>query len=176
MGISFKRLLQLIPMGLFLLGSIISIEGWAEDPVKTQTPLKIIDVDDLHKQFFEDFHLGYRDAIGNVDVNGAKYNLYILEGGQANDQIELFNNEIKHKGLAGHIWGCKRVIEIPAGTAGGNHSYGGICLLESGGKIGREMLCKDDFVGRLQMKPLQESESVDTADVVSFVIDNCVGG
>lgn len=88
--------------------------------------------------------------------------------------ITLFKAALlRHSLISGELKECERVIDIPVGTAKGNHSYGGICTLEQGGKEIRFMICADVMVGHQVVK---FGGMLSDVKLAQFVAMNCYGG
>lgn len=116
------------------------------------------------------------ERVADIDVFGGKYCLQLLEGVYAEEVIKSFNENLKDKKIDGNISYCRRVINIPIGTARGNHSYGGLCLLETPSNAPQKiMICNGVLVGHFKLIPLKAEED-DVQSLSSFVRDNCFGG
>lgn len=117
-----------------------------------------------------------RESLGNFSINGAVYSVYLLAGNSSVKQTQLLNEALKDRNSFGHLENCRRIIEIPVGTADGDHSYGGLCLLnENSSKLNHVMICNDDLVGHFKIRHIQRYED-NISDLIRFVIDNCTGG
>ncbi len=117
------------------------------------------------------------ELIGDISsASGRSLGIYLLEGDSAKKQIESFNQSIQRKKLSGTITFCRRIIDIPVGVGGGDHSYGGLCLLEDLPKKPEQvMICNDDLVGHLKIAPLEMPKD-DIFDLSKFVGKNCFRG
>lgn len=116
------------------------------------------------------------ETIAVVDISGTNYGVQLLEGEHAQSIIESFNKSIKDKKITGNISYCRRVINIPVGTAHGNHSYGGLCVYENPPEEPKKILiCNDVLVGHFKMTALKAEED-DVLSLSGFVRDNCFGG
>jgi uncharacterized protein len=104
-------------------------------------------------------------------VNGEKYNLSTLR--DANERNRSFNDDLRSKRL-GEILGCEALIDVPVGTAHGNHSYGGLCKVKSPAETGYMMVCNDDMLGHFKTE--KSSSGIPKVDLVNFTIKNCFGG
>lgn len=80
----------------------------------------------------------------------------------------------KHHAVSGTIESCKKIIDIPVGTAHGNHSYGGICSLRYKDENIRIMICADELVGHNVVSITQRGFFFN--DLVKFTALNCYGG
>ena len=75
--------------------------------------------------------------------------------------------------ISGELKECEKVIDLPVGTAKGNHSYGGICTLDQGGKEIKFIICADIMVGHQVM---QFGGILSQERLAKFVALNCFGG
>jgi hypothetical protein len=91
-----------------------------------------------------------------------------------NERRDSFNADMKRRGIVGKITGCKSLIDVPAGTAHGDHSYGGWCTIDESNEKVEVMICNDDMVGNF--KVTKHAHSPTTQELVDFVVSNCVGG
>jgi len=91
-----------------------------------------------------------------------------------NERNDSFNSDIKRKGLKGQISQCKILIDIPVGTAHGNHSFGGLCALSENEKNSTVMICNDDMAGHFKMDDIDRE--VTKQELVDYVVSNCFGG
>lgn len=113
----------------------------------------------------------YTDVIGEVFVDKKKYDLQIIYGEAAKDQISKFEKELNNEQK---YLTCTRVIDMPNGQ---NNSYGAICSFEKKKTIHRLMVCCNEMTGKLETKVLLKShEGKSTSDLVKFVVQNCTGG
>lgn len=67
---------------------------------------------------------------GNQTASGKCVNVVPIR--DPNSRIESFNQSLTHQKQNGRIIGCSRLIDLPVGVAGGNHSFGGSCILQEG--------------------------------------------
>ncbi len=92
----------------------------------------------------------------------------------ANKRNSSFNTHLQTRPLPGRIESCTSLIDVPVGTAHGNHSFGGLCTHTDGGKKSAVMVCDDDMLGHFQMKKI--AREVSMQELVDFVVSNCYGG
>ena len=90
-----------------------------------------------------------------------------------NERNDSFNRAIERNGKTGKITQCKILIDVPVGTAHGNHSYGGFCTLVDG-SASNVIICDDDMVGHFKMEPSDRKPTMQR--LVDFVAKNCYGG
>lgn len=88
-------------------------------------------------------------------------------------RIDSFNHSLATQGNAGRIIGCSRLIDLPVGTAHGNHSFGGLCTLETNGRRSQVMICNDDLVGHLSLQP---ADGKAERSLIEFTNAQCFGG
>lgn len=118
-----------------------------------------------------------------IQIDGKDYGVYVLPKNEQGDALHLFNdNTIKTVSVKD----CSLVVDMPAGVADGNHSYGGFCRLISKTKIKNIvrsediMICSDIMVSRLKMQnlkylpPMADSDKKD--NLVKFIVAHCYGG
>lgn len=110
---------------------------------------------------------------------GRDYNLIVEEADNETNQeeyLDSFNKAAESNKFEGKIKNCTFLIDIPRGTARGNHSYGGFCELELGDDVSRVIVCTDEMVGHFKVQKLENDYLHNTNLLPNFVIDNCVGG
>lgn len=73
------------------------------------------------------------------------------------------------------IIGCEKLIDLPAGMAAGNHSFGGGCVLESHSKRTDVRICRDLMLGRFSIEPFDRRGERDQ-DPIEFTNQRCFGG
>jgi len=66
-------------------------------------------------------------------------------------------------------------VNLPAGTARGNHSFGGICRLDDGRSRTDVLICNDDMVGHFAMDRIEVDRETDKA-LIDYVNTKCFGG
>ena len=93
----------------------------------------------------------------------------------ASVRIDSFNTSIVAHKQSGKIVGCFKLIDLPTGTANGNHSFGGLCRLQTGATHGDVKICNDDMVGHFAMEPADPGKESDKS-LVDFVNAHCFGG
>lgn len=84
--------------------------------------------------------------------------------------------------MAGYITACTNIIELPAGTARGNHSYGGYCTLSVKDEMAVEVkICDDTLTGKWFMSEYAPPASgiiakEQISELAQFTIKHCYGG
>ena len=87
--------------------------------------------------------------------------------------MEAFDRSLSHiEGL--HMGSCERIVDVTTGRVGSNHSYGGICELESSNGVSDVLLCTDTMVGHFALKTGVFGN--DREDIARFTKRNCTGG
>lgn len=90
-------------------------------------------------------------------------------------RIDSFNKSLVEQKISGKIIGCARLVDLPVGTASGNHSFGGYCTLENDTSRSDVKICNDDMVGHFSMQKVATKNEPDKA-LVDFVNTECFGG
>ena len=90
-------------------------------------------------------------------------------------RIDSFNKSMALQKQGGKIVGCFKLIDLPTGTADGNHSFGGLCRLQNGAARSDVKICNDDMVGHFSMEPTDLGKESDKS-LVDFVNAHCFGG
>lgn len=90
-----------------------------------------------------------------------------------NDRIKSFNKSMVNKRQPGHIIGCTKLIDLPAGSSDGNDSFGGVCLLQEGVKRRTVEICNDDMIGHFMMK--DTSPNLTDKKIIEFTNLYCYG-
>jgi len=117
-------------------------------------------------------NLDLSDTLEDVEVDGAHYNLVTLH--DTNYRNQSFNEDLKRNGR-GEIVACYMLIDVPVGTAHGNHSYGGICTLVNGSEKTDVLICNDEMVGHFKMIKIDRAATTKN-DLIKFTACNCYGG
>lgn len=89
------------------------------------------------------------------------------------DRTHRFDESLQKLGFSGHIVSCQGMVDLPAGVEGGDHSYGAVCKLDSGGRQSEVMLCDDILFDHFAMKADKFVKSRDA--VAMFADENCTG-
>jgi hypothetical protein len=85
-----------------------------------------------------------------------------------------FNGNLQRKGATARIASCQSLIEVPVGTARGNHSFGGLCTLDDMNERAQVVICDDDMIGHFKLKKVKHE--VPMQELIDFVVTNCFGG
>lgn len=88
-------------------------------------------------------------------------------------RITSFNQSLKASHATGLIIGCNRLIDLPVGFRGSNHTFGGFCTLQSQEGRRRVKVCNDDMIGRFAIEPISTGTDAELRD---FTNDRCYGG
>lgn len=97
-----------------------------------------------------------------------------LQIANPNERNASFDANIQRRKLHGRIAACSSLVDVPVGTAHGNHSFGGLCTLVDGGNKASVMICDDEMVGHFRMEKIDHK--VATQELINFIISNCFGG
>jgi hypothetical protein len=89
------------------------------------------------------------------------------------DRAAKFEDSLKKLGFPGRVAACQGMVDLPAGTEGGDHAYGAVCKLDQGGKQSEVLLCDDTLFGHFAMAAEKFGKARD--DVALFVDENCTG-
>ena len=87
-------------------------------------------------------------------------------------RTDAFNASAEKNQVSGKITSCSSAIDIPGGK---NHSYGAFCSLQTGAQIQTVAVCNAMMTSAFKMKQITGS-SWSKADLIKFVMNNCVGG
>lgn len=90
-------------------------------------------------------------------------------------RIDSFNKSLAAAKPGTRVVGCYKLIDLPAGTAHGNHSFGGICRIDGGWLHGDVLICNDDMVGRFAMDHVEPDAATDEV-LIDYVNTKCFGG
>lgn len=116
-------------------------------------------------------------ALISINVQGKTYNLVVFSDDEHKEAISLFNENIRLWKRSENITKCSFVIDLPEGTAQGNHSYGGYCTSWLGKKYDYLMICSDVMRGKLKIQSYGQSYPKKEINALArFVADNCTGG
>lgn len=120
----------------------------------------------------------YARALTSIQVDGKSYNLVIYSMDEHDYPIKLFNDNIAAAKLTEQIRVCSFVIDIPAGTGKGNHSYGGYCTSQKDATPRKIMVCGDFMRGTIKIEPLGSARfhTDGINNLARFVVENCYGG
>lgn len=87
-------------------------------------------------------------------------------------RVESFNKSLADNKKPGRVLGCDKLIDLPSGTSGSNHSYGGLCTLQNGTKRERVRICNDELIGHFAIEPSTDDSAPALRD---FTDDQCYG-
>ena len=93
---------------------------------------------------------------------------------EANARTASFNT-----GLAAHqlaaLDSCALLVDLPAGTAHGDHSFGAVCSQPVKAEKQMVLVCDDDMVGNFGFRVV-DKRKVSIEELARFVAEKCVGG
>lgn len=129
-------------------------------------------IDELNAPFASRPYSVPNEVLSNVRVGTFTNNVLLIHN--PNEEVEAFNRSLKRFKKDGVITQCRTLIDIPVGTAHGNHSYGGICTLSSDESTSDVLICNDRMVGHFQMTEIEKE--ISNQELADFVMANCFGG
>lgn len=106
----------------------------------------------------------------------AQRNFYIYDSKEFKQPIAFLSKALQQHKLPEKIGFCMLMVDMPAGTAHGNHSYGGVCETTVDKKSEYFMICADEMIGHFKFEPLPEPPADEVNELARFVSNNCFGG
>lgn len=101
------------------------------------------------------------------------FGLYdVREARIVEEQIVRFTESLNLVSPSARVLSCELMIDLPVGTARGNHSYGAYCQVEVDGVRRSWVLCNDQMVGHFALASFGPIRS----QIAQFTYDNCTGG
>jgi uncharacterized protein len=88
-------------------------------------------------------------------------------------RMKSFNQSLRTNHSPGSVIGCSRLIDLPVGFRGSNHSFGGFCTLQTEEGRKNVKICNDDMVGRFAIEPVSSGTDAELRD---FTNERCFGG
>lgn len=107
-----------------------------------------------------------------VGYDDEEFNIIRMDN--PNERLNSFRRRGIGK-LPGEIKSCRLLVDVPVGTARGNHSFGGYCIINVKKSDLSYMICDDEMVGRFSIKETHE-KNMDMIELGRFVRDKCFGG
>lgn len=105
-------------------------------------------------------------------VSGHACGVYVVTYRDPNSRIDSFNQSLAQQKQAGKIIGCSRLIDLPLGTAQGDHVFGGLCTLQVE-KLRKDVeICNDDMAGAFQVQPTS-SPDISDKQLIDFTYAQC---
>jgi uncharacterized protein len=92
-----------------------------------------------------------------------------------NYRVDSFNKSLAQEKQNGRIIGCSRLIDLPVGMAGSNHSFGGFCVLQNDSQRKNVEICNDDMFGHFQVQTVGAQDTSDE-HLIDFTYAQCYGG
>ncbi|WP_266159618.1 lysozyme inhibitor LprI family protein [Dyella silvatica] len=115
----------------------------------------------------------YDESICNIpDGDGCRSSVIYRD---ASKRIDSFNNSLSQNKMSGKIIGCSMLLDVPVGTAHGNHSFGGLCTLQSGAVRSDVKICNDDMIGHFSVKNIDRKGESEKS-LAEFTNAECFGG
>lgn len=90
-------------------------------------------------------------------------------------RLDSFNASLRAKKIPGTLIGCSRLVDLPVGTARGNHSFGGICTMTHGDTRHIVTICNDSMIGHFAIDNTGGNPVTDK-QLVEFTDKQCFGG
>lgn len=90
-------------------------------------------------------------------------------------RIDSFNKSLVQQKISGKIIGCSMLLDVPVGTAHGNHSFGGLCILQKGSVRSDVKICNDDMIGHFSIKNIDRKDESEKS-LADFTNEECFGG
>lgn len=112
----------------------------------------------------------------SVKIGDTRYNLVIFDRDEYPPVFEKITGALARENYPGTLEYCKLVIDLPVGTAQGNHSYGGLCTIKHEETYSKVMVCHDEMLGRLATAPLEAGKVYTINQLIKFVAAHCYGG
>lgn len=119
-----------------------------------------------------DKYLADRAECSIVEGNSCRSVVYYRDSAA---RFDSFRRALASHGEKGRLLGCDRLIDLPVGTASGNHSFGASCTLQRGKARVSVMLCEDEMVGHYALREVKPG-AVSTEQLVAFTDNECFGG
>jgi hypothetical protein len=106
-----------------------------------------------------------------LTIDGQQY--FVVEYPEPNSHVASFNASLKARKIP-RVETCTLLIDLPVGTAHGNHSFGALCRQRYGHKIRSVFVCNDEMVGHFALDVVPNNASKDA--LITFIATNCYGG
>ena len=102
--------------------------------------------------------------------------LTLLDQEDLQTGMKVIRDGMSHMGVSADLSHCAPMVDVPAGVADGDHSYGTVC--DSGVEPHDKLfVCADVMVGHVVLKRLFVNPGpASPAMVAQEVAENCVGG
>jgi len=111
----------------------------------------------------------------SCDIPDGKSCRSVVTYRDASVRIDSFNQSLAATRKGAKIVGCYKLVDLPVGTANGNHSFGGYCRMDEGGARTDVMICNDDMFGHFAVDRAEAKDAGDKA-LVDYVNTRCFGG
>ena len=108
----------------------------------------------------------------DAKVNDQRY--FVVEYLVPQNHNDSFNASLKTRKFP-TLDSCTLLIDLPVGTASGNHSFGALCQQKQEHKLSRRILiCNDEMIGHFALEPATKNVGKD--QLIEFIATNCYGG
>jgi hypothetical protein len=116
------------------------------------------------------------DLGSGIKIEDQIYSVYLEN--DVNDHVPSFSDDIGENHLNDQIVSCSILIDLPAGVADEDHSYGGYCeLLDPKGTKSLVEICDDTLVGHFELSPIDlTKDDWSETCLATFVTKYCIGG
>lgn len=132
------------------------------------------------------FAVAIAGPITGIKIQDKAYILDVLEKTEFPAVIKILNrakessSKYQENQIAEPIDNCTFMIDLPRGTATGNHSYGGYCetKMGKGVKPKHMIVCADVMVGHFKSELIEDilHTPQEINALAAFVAQNCTGG
>ncbi len=109
---------------------------------------------------------------GDMVYRGQRYT--VVRQKDADERLASFNQALAARQMAA-LDACALVVDLPVGTAHGNHSYGGVCEQRAAPAKRLVLVCNDDMIGHFGLRVLGRPKA-SVEELARFVADECFGG
>ncbi len=123
-------------------------------------------------------------SISNIHINdqsvwpdGTDHDVTLSVESEVNLRVPSFNDSLKLEKQNGVIEGCYILIDLPAPSVMGDHSYGGYCKLKLAPHTKKLVkICNDNMVGHFAIEDAEALALWSVRSLAEFVAHHCVGG
>lgn len=106
-----------------------------------------------------------------VIVNGVEMRIHDFR--KPNAGLPWLNETLRERHRAGSLKSCSFLVGVYVTRY--EEAYGGVCVLDDGGKVSEVKICADTGVGNFNLAPLG-SGAKSSESAAEFVAANCAGG
>jgi len=113
---------------------------------------------------------GFQSA--DMIYRGQQYT--VMRQKDADGRTASFNEALATRHMAA-LQSCALLVDLPVGTAHGNHSYGAVCSQSGTTDKPVVLVCDDDMIGHFGVRVV-DKRKVSVEELAHFVADECFGG